>query len=116
MKLEKHWKSNYEHEIHEIINKCELLVKETGKKGKKQIEAQISQWDFRDKKLKIEGKTSLKWQPKRFLYEGKQPYLNGSQESKIITNFRLGNGIEQVDKQVESTKADQSLSLFEKGG
>ena len=98
MKLKKHWKSNYEHEIHEIINKCELLVKETGKKGKKQIEAQISQWDFRDKKLKIEGKTSLKWQPKKFLYEGKQPYLNGSQESKIITNFRLGNGIEQVDK------------------
>ena len=75
-----------------------MLVKETGKKGKKQIEAQISQWDFRDKKLKIEGKTSLKWQPKKFLYEGKQPYLNGSQESKIITNFRLGNGIEQVDK------------------
>ena len=42
--------------------------------------------------IKTKVDHSLKWLPMKFVNAGAQSYIDGSPESKIISQFRLGNG------------------------
>ena len=54
----------------------------------------INKWDFEDINSRIKSKLphSLKWLPTVFVENGAQSYIDGSPESKIISQFRLGKG------------------------
>ena len=60
----------------------------------KEINPLIDNWDINDINSRIQGKLphSLKWLPTEFVENGTQSYIDGSPESKIISQFRLGKG------------------------
>ena len=60
----------------------------------KDINPLIDNWDINDIDSRIQDKLphSLKWLPIEFVENGTQSYIDGSPESKIISQFRLGKG------------------------
>ena len=82
------WKVSYK-----IIKICQInqINKDTEWKN---IIPLIQKWDSNDIKNRIKEKVphSLKWLPTTFVENGTQSYIDGTLESKIISEFRLGRG------------------------
>ena len=82
----------------DIIDCCQILTLEPGKKGRIAIKDQVLAWEQRNMELLKADKTILKWQPREFIIRGKQLYIDGSKEAHILARFRLGNAIPQKEK------------------
>ena len=85
-------KCKYRLEIQEIIELCEIPELPSGKKGRKTINEQIFKWNEKNSMIKTAEKPSLKWQPKENIFLGRQLYVDGSTEARILARFRLGSG------------------------
>ena len=94
----KQWKSKYKLEIKDITERCQIDTLEPGKNGVKVIKELVTTWELTNKSLSKAKKDSLQWQPRDFLFTGKQPYIDGSNEAIMLARFRLGNAISQMEK------------------
>ena len=92
-------KNKYMLEIKDIIEQCEVPELSSGKKGREKIKEQIFKWNERIDILKTAEKPSLKWQPKENVFTGRQLYVDGSTEARILARFRLGSAIPREQKQ-----------------
>ena len=95
-------KVSYKNEIEKIITTCKLPMINEATIWKK-ILPLIVKWDNNEITNRVYSKTthSLKWLPMKFLDNGKQSYIDGSAEARIISQFRLGQG--QLDNREGST-------------
>ena len=87
------WKVSYKEEIEKILETCQI-AKINEDTVWKSIIPLINEWDKNniDKGVNIKTTHSLKWLPMDFVDNGKQSYIDGSPESRIISQFRLGRG------------------------